>query len=137
MSSLYNSLLLGLSIAVLCIFPAYGDDVVACDEVIWEEQILLHFNGIEEACQEVVIRDGNQYVRFEVKFIRATIDGDVHVRMKLQDGTRVERVFPAPKALNVSSSSGMTNFAMHQLERGDVLDVYIPMSRVVAAAPSR
>ena len=137
MKSLFKSLLQEFAIAALFISPAFGDDVIGCDEVNWEEQILLHFDGIEEACQEVVIRDGDQYVRFEVKFIRATIDGDVHVRMKLQDGTRVERVFPAPKALNVSSNSGMTDFAMHELERGDVLDVYIPMSRVVAATPSR
>jgi hypothetical protein len=137
MSSLYKSLLLGLSIAVLCIFPAYGDDVVECDEVIWEEQILLHFDGIEEACQEVVIRDGNRYVRFEVKFVRATVEGDVYVRMKLRDGTRVERVFPAPKDLSVASASGKTDFAMRDLTRGDVLDVYIPLSRVVAAMPSR
>ena len=137
MKSLFKSMLPELAIAVLFISPAFGDDVIECNEVNWKEQLLLIFDGIEEACQEVVIRDGNQYVRCEVKFIRATVDGDVYVRMKLRDGTRVERVFPAPKALSVSSNSGMTDFAMHELERGDVLDVYIPMSRVVAATPSR
>ena len=137
MKSLFKSMLPELAIAALFISLAFGDDVIECNEVNWKEQLLLIFDGIEEACQEVVIRDGNQYVRCEVKFIRATVDGDVYVRMKLRDGTRVERVFPAPKALSVSSNSGMTDFAMHELERGDVLDVYIPMSRVVAATPSR
>jgi len=137
MSSLYRSTLLGFVVAGLSACPAFGEDVVGCDEVEWKQQILLIFDGIEEACQEVVIRDGNSYVRFEVEFDRATVDGDVFVLMKLQDGTRVERVFPAPRDFHALSSSGKTNFAMRELARGDVLDVYIPMSRVVAATPTR
>lgn len=137
MSSLYRSTLLGLAMAGLCMYPAFGEDSVGCEDVNWEQQILLLFDEIEEACQEVVIRDGHRFLRFEVKFDRTTADGDVYVLMKLQDGTRVERVFPAPRDFRVSSSSGHTNFSMRELARGDVLDVYIPMSRVVAAAPTR
>lgn len=136
MRNLYRGPLVGLGVAVLCMSPAFAEDVVGCDDVNWTQQIMLQFDGIEEACQEVVVRDGNYYVRFEVKFQRATADHDMYVLMKLQDGTRVERVFPAPQDFHVLSSSGKTDFNIHELAKGDVLDVYIPMNFVVAATPS-
>jgi len=137
MSSLYKLTFVGLVMTGLCMHPAFGDDFSACDEVNWKETILLQFDGIEEACQDVVIRDGDRYARFEIEFHHATADGDMHVRMKLQDGTRVERVFPAPPGFHILSNSGKSDFAIYELERGDVLDVFIPLSGIVAAAPTR
>lgn len=137
MSSLHRTALLGLTLAGLCISAVFGEDRIGCDEVNWEQQVLLNFDGIEEACQEVVVRDGNRYVRFEVEFDHATKDDAFCVLLKLRDGTRVERVFPAPRDFQVSSRSGKSTFGVHELADGDVLDVYIPMSLVVAAAPAR
>lgn len=137
MSRLYRVTAVGLSVAVLCMYPAFAEDVVGCDDINWTQQVLLQFDGIEEACQEVVIRDGNSYVRFEVEFDHATVDHDVYVKMKMQDGTRVESVFPAPQDFHVLSSSGKTDFNIHELAKGDILDVYIPMSLVVAVAPTQ
>lgn len=136
MGTMYRGISVGLSVAVLCMYPAFAEDVVGCDDVNWTRQIMLQFEGIEEACQEVVVRDGKRYARFEVKFHHATADHDMYVLMKLQDGTKVERVFPAPEDFHVLSSSGKTDFSVHELSRGEVLDVYIPLSLVVAAAPS-
>ncbi len=137
MSSLYRGTLMGLTAAMLCTYPAAAEETVGCDDVNWTQQVLLQFEGIDQACQEVVIRKGNRFVRFEVEFERATANGDVYVLMKLQDGSRVERVFPAPRDFHVLSSTGKTDFNMHELVRGDILDVYIPMSFVVAATPTQ
>lgn len=137
MSSLYRSTLVGFAIAGLCAFPAFGEDVGRCDEVNWKQQILSNFDGIEEACQEVVMHKGIPQARFEVEFDRVAADGDVFVLMKLRDGSRIERVFPAPSDFHVSSNSGKTDFTMRELVKGDLLDVYIPISRVVAATPTQ
>jgi hypothetical protein len=137
MDSRYTWILVGIITTALCSTPAIGEEIVACDEVNWKEDVLLQFDGIEEACQDVVIRDGTRYVRFEAVFRCAMASGDVHVSMRLRDGTRVERTFPAPRDFLVSSSNGKSEYAMRELERGDVLDVYIPISLVVAAASAR
>ncbi|MFW2406024.1 MAG: hypothetical protein ACN4GT_14730 [Gammaproteobacteria bacterium] len=136
MSNRYTSIMSIIVTAGLCATPAIGEEVVGCDEVDWKQEVLLQFDGIEEACQDVVIRDGARYARFEVIFHRARANGDVHFSMRLRDGTRVERAFPAPKDLFVSSPTGNSEWSMRELERGDVLDVYIPLSFVVAAAPT-
>ncbi|MFQ5634285.1 MAG: hypothetical protein ACE5G3_03005, partial [Gammaproteobacteria bacterium] len=99
----------------------------------WRPQILAGFEDIDRACQEVVVRDDKRYVRFEVKLLRVMNDGNVKVSMPLADGTRVERVFHAPSDFHVLSHSGKTSFHLEQLSRGDILDVYIPESRIVAA----
>jgi len=136
MSSLYKSTLVGFAIAGLCAFPAFAEDVGGCDEINWKQQILSDFDGIEEACLEVVLHKGIRQARFEVEFDHVTAAGDVAVMMKLKDGARVERVFPAPSDFHAQSNTGKTDFAMRELAKGDVLDVFIPINRVVAATPT-
>jgi len=133
MNGLIKASLLGILVAGLCSMPAAGGETIGCDVIDWSQQILVSFDGIEDACQEVIVRDGNRYFHFEVEFVRASEGGDVQVLMHLQDGSSVERSFPAPKGFEASSSTGRTKFAMLELDAGDILDVYIPLARVVAS----
>jgi hypothetical protein len=137
MNGRYKWMMTGIIAAGLCATPAFGEEIVACDEINWKASVLLQFDGAEEACQDVAIRDGTRYVRFEAIFRHARSNGDIYVSVRLHDGTSVEHVFPTPRHLLVSSPSGGSDFAIRELSRGDVLDVYIPINRVVAAAPTR
>ena len=130
MNSRYISVLLASVVSGLAFSPpvSAGDD--ACTGIDWKPQILERFAGIDQACQEVVLRDGKTFVRFEVKLIRARADGNVTVQMKLRDGSRVRGTFFAPRDFQVVSHSGQTTFHMNELSPGDILDVYIPQSRI-------
>ena len=134
MDSRIKLMLIALAIAGLAWSqPALaGDDT--CAGIHWKPQILERFAAIDQACQEVVVRDGKKFARFEVKLVRAQAGGDVTVRMKLRDGSRVESTFFAPSDFNVLSHTGQTTFRINELVPGDVLDVYIPQSRIEDAA---
>lgn len=130
MNSHYISLLVALAVSGLALSqPVFaGDDT--CTGIDWKPIILERFAGIDQACQEVVVRDGKKYARFEVKLIRARMDGKVTVQMKLRDGNRIKGTFFAPEDFRVLSNSGKTRFHMQELSPGDILDVYIPQSRI-------
>lgn len=133
MNRCFASSLLGLILTGVVGYPAVGEESIGCDEVDWKQQIIISFDGIEEACQEVIVRKDERYVRFEVEFVRALSDGNVEVMMTLQDGSRTARTFPAPKSFRALSSSGKTDYRMQELDRGDILDVFVPLSRVVVS----
>ena len=130
MNSQYIATLVALAVSGLALSqPVFaGDDT--CAGINWKPQILKRFAGIDQACQEVVVRDGKTFARFEVKLIRAKMDGKVTVQMKLRDGSHIEGTFFAPRDFQVLSNSGLTTFFMQELSPGDILDVYIPQSRI-------
>jgi hypothetical protein len=137
MNSRYISVLLASAVAGLAFSqPALSEDDT-CAGIDWKPQILERFAGIDQACQEIVLRDGKKFARFEVKLIRARADGNVTVQMRLRDGSRVEGTFFAPRGFHVQSHSGQTTFHMNELSRGDILDVYIPQNRIESAAPGK
>ena len=133
MSNQFISLLLALTITGLGLSPAAKAQDVSCNAIDWKPQILERFQGIDQACQEVVVRDGKRYARFEVKVKRVWKDGNVKVRMTLRDGSRVDRTFYAPLDFRVDSYSGRTEFRVDQLVPGEYLDVYIPETRITSA----
>ena len=129
----YKLVLLSVAISGLALSQPVLAEHETCDGIDWNPQILERFAAIDKACQEVVVRDGKKFVHFEVKLIRTKANGDVTVQMKLRDGSRVEGTFFAPRDFHVLSHSGRTAFHMNELSRGDILDVYIPQSRVESA----
>jgi hypothetical protein len=133
MSNQYISLLLALTITGLGLSPAISAQDVSCDAIDWKPQILERFQGIDQACQEVVVRDGKRYARFEVMVKRVWKNGNVKVRMALRDGSRVDRTFYAPLDFRVDSYTGRTQFQVAQLVPGEYLDVYIPETRITSA----
>ena len=134
MSNQFISLLLALTITGLGLSPAAKAQDVSCNAIDWKPQILERFQGIDQACQEVVVRDGKRFARFEVKLIRARRDGNVRVRMTLRDGSRVNRTFYAPADFRVGSRTGRSKFRLSELSSGDYLDIYIPESRITSAS---
>jgi len=133
MNSQFIAVLAALAVSGMVVTPVVYAGENSCDSIDWNPKILARFASINQACQEVVIRDGKKFARFEVKLIRAKLDGNVTVRMKLRNGGHVESNFFAPRDFHVLSNSGLTNFHMNELSPGDILDVYIPESRIESA----
>jgi hypothetical protein len=123
-------LAIGLVMSGLAISQGAWAEHETCTGIDWKPQILERFAGIEHACQELVLRDGKKFARFEVKLVRAQAGGNVIVQMKMLDGSHVEGTFFAPSDFHVLSHSGQTTFRVNELAPGDVLDVYIPTSRI-------
>ncbi|MAF84160.1 MAG: hypothetical protein CL797_08665 [Chromatiales bacterium] len=130
MNSKYISMLVALFVSSLALSQSVFADEKTCADINWKPNILASFAGIDQACQEVVIRDGKNYAHFEVKLVRAQKSGQVTVQMKLRDGSYVKGTFFAPMDFHVLSDSGRTRFHMDELSPGDVLDVFIPESRI-------
>jgi len=131
----FVSSLLALALFGLGMNVSLSAESSGCDKIEWKQQLLVFVEDMESACQEVVVTGGKSYVRFEVEFVKLSNDGYAQVLMVMKDGTRVERSIPAPKNFQVRSQSGKTDYKLRELSRGDILDVLIPMSRVVAAIP--
>lgn len=130
-----KSIVFGLLLFGFVMSPSFSEEIIGCDDVDWKQQLFVVVEDMEQACQEVVVRRGKSYVHFEAEFLRVSKDGDTHVLMVMQDGTRVERLIKTPSDFQVLSHSGKTDFRFRELSRGDILDVFIPLSRVVAASP--
>ncbi len=133
MNHQYISVLLALTITGLGLSPTINAQDLSCNEIDWKPQILERFQDIDQACREVVVRDGKRFARFEVKVIRVRTNGNITVQMTLSDGSRVDRTFYAPDDFRVVSSTGRTKFRMREISPGDILDVYIPESRITSA----
>lgn len=133
MDSLYKIVAIGLAMFGLVLSPPVWAEDATCDDIDWKPQILERFAGIDEACQEVVVRDGKAFAHFEVKLVRARADGNVIVQMRLRDGSLVQSTFFAPRDFRVLSNSGQSKFRFNELSKGDILDVYIPQSRIDGA----
>lgn len=134
MNTQIKSVLVALAMTGLGFSPAVQAGDAACEDIDWNPQILERFQGIEQACREVVVRDGRTYARFEVSLISAGKDGNVLVSMRMRDGSRVEGSFYAPADFRVTSASGQTTFHVNQLSKGEILDVLIPASRITDAS---
>ena len=135
MNNQFGARIVALAISGLAFSPPVLAEDITCGDIHWKPQILERCAGINDACQEVVVRDGKNFVRFEVKIVRTRTDGNVTVLMRLRDGSRVEGTFFAPRDFEVLSKSGQTTFRINELSPGDVLDVYIPQSRIDSESP--
>ena len=134
MNTQYKAIVFVLAMAGLGLTQMVNASDVTCDDIDWNPQILERFKGIQDACREIVVRDGKSYARFEVTLISAEKDGNVLVNMRMRDGSMVEGAFYAPADFRVNSASGQTTFQVKELSRGDVLDVLIPASRITDAS---
>jgi hypothetical protein len=129
MSNQYISVLLVLTISGLGLSPSSDAQDASCSEIDWKPEILERIQDIDRACQEVVLRDGKWFARFEGKVKRVWASGNIEVKMILRDGSRVDRIFYAPADFRVVSNTGR-KFRRNQLVRGEYLDIYIPESRI-------
>lgn len=124
LTALLTALLMGSGFSM-----AVGGERVGCDQIEWPDPVLKGFPDAEKACRKVIVRNGVRYAQFTAKFVRVDADGKVFVTVMMPDGSRPARGFTAPRDLHVLSHSGKTTFDFQELEKGDLLDVFIAETR--------
>lgn len=71
----------------------------SCAEVVWEKELLARYPRIADACQEVVVSEGDKWPRFTGEFLRIDRDGSVQTTIDDRQGRTLGELalMPAPK----------------------------------------
>jgi hypothetical protein len=104
----------------------------SCAEVAWQKELLLQYPMITEACQEVVISDGEKWARFSGEFIERHDDGSIRTTIDDRHGKSLGQfnLMPAPDQ-RVLIDGQRVRFS--QLRPGQELNFYVPESRYALA----
>jgi len=106
-------------------FTATGE---SCEEVTWSEEALERYPNIASACQEVMERDGDYYVRFEGE-VRRVADRGGRVTIAFQGGDTLTLTPPESLSLTIDGRQR----APRDLRPGDELTFYVPQAQLAAA----
>ena len=109
-------------------FAAGASEPTRCDQIQWPDSVLERYPDADKACRAVIVRDGVRYVKFTARFVRTDADGNVFVKVRLPDGSTGPRAFKAPQYLDVQSETSRSSYDFRELERGEILDVFIPVT---------
>jgi uncharacterized membrane protein len=106
-------------------FTANGEN---CTQITWSAEMLAKHPKIASACQEVMQRDGKNYVKFEGEVTKVS-KGGTEVVMDMKGGDKLT-LNPQPDR---TVMVGGRKVAVKTLRPGDKLTFYVPEDRVVAA----
>jgi hypothetical protein len=106
---------------------ASADDITACNQVNFGEDVLAKFPNIKEACQKVMEKDGGVYVKFTGEVIAVGKD-ELTVQIKDRNGKGVsEMVMGFAPDQTINARGVETRFA--DLKKGDELHFYVERAR--------
>jgi hypothetical protein len=106
-------------------FSAEGSN---CTQITWSPEMLAKHPKIASACQEVMQRDGKNYVKFEGE-VKKVSKGGTEVVMDMKGGDKLT-LNPQPDR---TVMVGGKKVPVKSLRPGDTLTFYVPEDRVVAA----
>jgi hypothetical protein len=106
-------------------FTANGEN---CTQITWSPEMLAKHPKIASACQEVMQRDGKNYVKFEGE-VKKVSKGGTEVVMDMKGGDKLT-LNPQPDR---TVMVGGKKVPVKSLRPGDTLTFYVPEDRVVAA----
>ncbi|MBN1239511.1 MAG: hypothetical protein JXB36_13490 [Gammaproteobacteria bacterium] len=93
----------------------------------WSDQALERYPNIASACQEVMERDGEYYVRFEGEVRRVTDRGG-RVTIAFEEGDTLTLTPPENLTLSIDGRER----APRDLQPGDELTFYVPQDQLAA-----
>jgi hypothetical protein len=106
-------------------FTANGEN---CTQITWSPEMLAKHPKIASACQEVMQRDGKNYVKFEGE-VKKVSKGGTEVVMDMNGGDKLT-LNPQPDR---TVMVGGKKVPVKSLRPGYTLTFYVPEDRVVAA----
>jgi hypothetical protein len=125
-----------LSLGVAGSVSAQTASEMTCDDVVYHADILAEFPEINEACQEVVMKDGEAYTRIDGKLKDSNRPNRMRVQLMLKDGTMGPTHY-VRKTDPVGAMSDGEKVAYGDLAPNSPVTVYLPHDRFdVMAAPS-
>jgi LPXTG-motif cell wall-anchored protein len=125
--------LLGLALATTAVaqqtdFPAERTRTASCDAVNWNKEMLQHHPGLINACQEVVIVEGETWARFAAKFVRVRPDGNVIFSMLDRRDRSIEELMVVPTEGQVAYINDRPT-PLRELRTSDSISLYVPEGR--------
>ena len=125
-----------LSLGVAGSVSAQSASEMTCDDVVYHADILAEFPEINDACQEVVMKNGEAYTRIDGKLKDSNRPNRMRVQLMLKDGTMGPTHY-VRKTDPVGAMSDGEKVAYGDLAPNSPVTVYLPHDRFdVMAAPS-
>jgi LPXTG-motif cell wall-anchored protein len=101
---------------------------LTCDDVAFSAEITSRFADAQDACIEVIERDGQAFVKMNVELVRDGSSNRLTFKFKNRDGS-----FGPTHSLNPASdwraNIAGRSFRARELLRGQELSVYVPSDR--------
>lgn len=108
----------------------------SCRAVNWNADLLAQYPGMAEACQEVIVADGERWARFETELVRVNRDGSVKSDFRDRQGDNMGAITIMPSPNQRVMIDGR-EYRFSELRPGQVLNVYVPEgANSFALAPS-
>lgn len=105
-------------------FTATGE---RCEDVTWSDEALERYPNIATACQEVMERDGQYFVRFEGE-VRRVADRGGRVTIAFEGGDTLTLEPPENLALTIDGRERTPR----ELRAGDELTFFVPQDQLAA-----
>lgn len=106
-------------------FPTERTSGGSCADVDWNKDMLLHHPALIDACQEVIIVEGEIWARFAAKFVRIEPDGDVIFSVLDQRDRSIEEVTLDPTPGQVAYIDDRAR-PFSELRTTDRISLYVP-----------
>lgn len=106
-------------------FPRERTTIASCENVDWNANMLRNHPRLIDACQEVVLVEGEAWARFAAQFVRVERDGHVVFNVLDQRDRAVEKVQFMPAAGQVAYISDRPT-PFRQLQTTDSISLYVP-----------
>lgn len=106
-------------------FPRESTQAGSCADVDWNKDMLKMHPGLINACQEVVVVEGETWARFAAKFVRVNPNGNVIFSVRDKRDRSIEDVVLVPTSGQVAYIEDRpTPFG--QLRTTDKISLYVP-----------
>lgn len=106
-------------------FPERQVAKESCESVDWNDNMLRNHPRLINACQEVVMVNGNAWARFDAKFMRIERNGNVVFGVYDRKDRRVEQVTLVP-AMNQVAYIDDRATPFRRLRTTDLINLYVP-----------
>ncbi|MGY6554336.1 MAG: hypothetical protein ACXIUM_07415 [Wenzhouxiangella sp.] len=106
-------------------FPSERTSQSSCNNVNWNANMLEVHPRLIDACQEVVVVEGNSWARFDVRFKELMNDGTVVFDIRDRNGRAVEQASFMPVSGQQAYLNGRAT-PFRQLRSTDEISLYVP-----------
>lgn len=102
-----------------------ADNAASCDAMVWHQDFVSAYPWASEACHAVVVVNGENWARFEGKYLGSNRDGSFDTEFVNRSNRNLGRVTLMPEAGQRARISG-EDVRFADLERNQVLSFYVP-----------
>lgn len=105
--------------------PRPGEDRSSCQDVEWNESLLLDYPWVMESCHEVIVMEGRKWARFEAQFDGMNRDGTFDVNFTNRAG-REQGVVSLRPGANQTVLVDNREYRFSELSDSQQLSFYVP-----------